>query len=350
MAGTIADFEVRINGVPLPISAQMDIRSVTVQEDREGFAMFTLVLYNWDDGQLKVSWSDSKLFAIGNEVTIALGYLNDLQPMIVAEIISLEPAFTADQPPMLTVRGYDRGHRLGRGSKTRLFSQMTDSSIASKLALDAGLAAQVEDTRITLERVMQSNQTDWEFLQERARQIGYEAYVNNKTLYFQRPQNARPAAIKLAVGDDIREFTPRLSSQTQVDKVSVRGWDMKSKQVIVGDAGVGQETTTMGGGSSGPRGATRAFGRATVASVTMPVQSKAEADQIALGRFNDVALAYIEGDVACNGRAQLHAGTVVNIAGAGKTFSGAYYVTSVTHTVTPDQGYRMSLTVQRNAT
>jgi phage protein D len=105
----------------------------------------------------------------------------------------------------------------------------------------------------------------------------------------------------------------------------------------------------MSGKASGPKVANRAFGKASVASVSQSVQSKAEADQIALGQYNELALAYIQGNLMCLGSPQLRAGSVVDIAGAGKTFSGAYYVTSVTHTLTPQDGYQTSLTVQRSA-
>jgi phage protein D len=79
------------------------------------------------------------------------------------------------------------------------------------------------------------------------------------------------------------------------------------------------------------------------------VRSKAEADQVALGRLEELALAYVQGTAACDGRPQLRAGTVVDLDGAGRTFSGRYYVTSVTHTLNQDQGYRTSFTVRRNA-
>ena len=75
----------------------------------------------------------------------------------------------------------------------------------------------------------------------------------------------------------------------------------------------------------------------------------AEADPIAQGQFNTMGLTYVEGSVVAYGRPQLQAGTVVDISGAGQTFSGSYYATSVTHTVTTEHGYQTSFTVQRNA-
>ena len=251
--GMVADTDIRVNGVSLPLDALADIESVTVLEELSALSMFTLVLYYWDQEKLKVSWSDSPLFAIGAEVQIALGFVNDLHRVMTGEITSLEPAFTSDQPPMLTVRGYDYRHRLARGRKTRTFSRMKDSAIVSQVARGAGLRAQVKDTGTSLDYVVQHNQTHLEFLQKRAQLIGYELYVREKVLYFQPPQHAGRASVTLQVGRDLTEFTPRLRSVDQVSEMTVRGWDTMQKKVIVGTAGTGQESTTMGGTASGPR-------------------------------------------------------------------------------------------------
>lgn len=345
----VPDLEIQVNGGRLPLEAEADIESVTVLEDLSSLSMFTLVLYNFDQENLRITWSDSSVFAIGNAIQIALGFVGDLHRVMTGEITSLEPSFTADQPPMLTVRGYDYRHRLARGRKTRTFSRMKDSQIVTQVAREAGLRAQVKDTGTSLEYVVQHNQTDLEFLQRRAGLIGYELYVREKVLYFQPPQLTGRASATLQVGEDIAEFTPRMRSLEQVAEMTVRGWDTKQKRVIVGTATVGQESSTMGGTASGPRRTSRAFGKTGAASVDLPVQSKASADQMARGRFDDMALTYIQGEVECPGYPQLRAGTVVDIQGAGTTFSGNYYVTSVTHTVSPTEGYRTCLDVRRNS-
>ncbi len=339
--GSLPDLSVRVNGLPLPPAAEADLRAITVQEDLQALSMFTLELHNWDDKLLRVSWSDSTLFAVGNEVEIWLGYVDDLHQVMLAEVTSLEPAFTAGAPPVLMVRGYDHRHRLARGRKTRTFVQMKDSAIAGQVAREAGLRAQITDTEVTHGYVIQSNQSDWEFLQRRAALIGYEIFVRDKVMYFRPPRSAAPAARTLSLGQDITEFSPRLSSLAQASDVTVRGWDVKEKKAVV--------ATEHSAPPSGPATARRAFGSASVAVLGQPARNLAEASPIARGQFNAMALGYMEGDVIAFGQPQLQAGTVVNIAGAGQRFSGPYYVTSVTHTMTLDQGYQTSFTVQRNA-
>lgn len=337
-----------VNGSALPLNAQTDIESVTVLEDLSALSMFTLVLYNWDQELGEPSWSESDLFAIGSEVQISLGAVDDLYQVMTGEITSLEPSFTADEPPMLTVRGYDHRHRLARSRKTRTFFRMKDSAIASEIARSAGLRAQVKDTKNSLDYVVQHNQTDLEFLQRRAQLIGYEIYIRDKVLYFQPPQHGGQVTATLQIGQDISEFTPRLRSLEQVDEMAVRGWDVMAKKPIVAAARAGQESATMGG-TTGPRRTSRAFGKAQATSVDVPVSSAARAAQMARGRFDDMALTYIQGEVECAGSARLHAGTVIDIQGAGGTFSGAYYLISVTHTLTSNEGYRTHLDVRRNA-
>lgn len=343
----LPDLTVRVNGSALPMTAEGELRSVTVQEDLEVLSMFTLELHNWDDELMKVSWSDSPLFAIGNEVEISLGYVGDMQKMMLAEITSLEPVFTAGQPPVLAVRGYDHRHRLARGRKTRTFLQMKDSAIAGQIAREAGLRAQVDATEVTLSYVIQSNQSDWDFLRRRASLIGYEIFVRDKVLYFRAPPTASAPASTLSLGTDITEFSPRLSSLTQAAVISVRGWDVKQKKAVVASV---RATPGLGGTELGYSVTRAAFGTSTMAIVGQPARNVPEADPIAQGQFSAGSLAYVEGEVVAYGQPGLHAGTVVEIAGAGRKFSGRYYVTSVTHTLTREHGYQTSFTVRRNAT
>jgi Bacteriophage probable baseplate hub protein len=330
--GDLPDVSVRVNNSALPAAAQADLRAVTVEEDLAALSMFTLELGNWDDTRLEFSWSDSPLFAVGNEVEIWLGHTGDLAKVMLAEITSLEPVFRAGQPSLLMVRGYDQRYRL------------KDSAIAGQIAREAGLRAQVEDTKVTLGYVIQSNQSDWEFLRRRAGLIGYEIYVRDKVLYFRWPPTSAPPADKLSLGVDITEFNPRLSTLAQVSDMTVRGWNVREKKAVAATA----RAAPGGDRASGAVAARRAFGPASENIVGQPVRSVPEADPIARGQFNDMTLAYVAGEAVAHGRPRLRAGTVVDISGAGQTFSGPYYVTSVTHTVTPEHGYQTSFTVQRN--
>jgi phage protein D len=104
------------------------------------------------------------------------------------------------------------------------------------------------------------------------------------------------------------------------------------------------------GTTLGPAAADKAFDAAVTTFVREAVGTQEEADAIAAGLLQNMALGFIQGDGTCRGRADLRAGIVVDVTGLGKRFSGAYYVTSTTHTFAPKRGYKTAFTVRRNAT
>jgi uncharacterized protein len=340
--------KIAIAGNLLPPTAIADLSAVTVVEDLEGAGMFTLKLKTWDLVKGELTWVDNDLFECGNTVEIQVGY-NQLETVIVGDITGLEPSFSQETAPMLTVRGHDLRHRLMRGTQRRSFLKMKDSDIASQIARERGLTPEVQDSGATLNHVLQSNKTDWDFLQERAKRIGYEVSVKNKILYFCPPKNASSQVLKLDRNEDLLDFSARLSTMNQVGQVEVRGWDPQQKELFISKAGVGKETTQMKGSSSGPKIANSKFGETSHTIANVIVTSQAEANQIALKLFNEMALNYITGDGSCVGRNDLHPGTIVEITGLGKRFSGSYYITAVTHSYSKQQGYRTNFSVKRNS-
>ncbi|NES88023.1 MULTISPECIES: phage late control D family protein [Okeania] len=347
----VPNFEIIINSSPLPVEAKLHVQRLTVDHDVNLPGMFTLELTGSDSQEEETIWiDDEELFAIGNVVEVKLGYGNDLETLIIGEITGIEPEFAIDRLPSLTVRGYSRRHRLQRGRKTKTFVQQKDSEIATQIAQDAGLTAQVEDSQVVHDYILQGSQTDIEFLQERAKRINYEVVVEDKTLFFRPVGNAESEILTLSFEDDLMEFYPHLSSMGQVSELTVRGWNPKEKQEIVGEARVGDEVSTMGGQNSGAALVEDAFGTAVATVSDRPVLTQAEADQFAKARFNNLALGLITGEGVCWGRTDLRPGKVIKIDGVGKRFSGQYYVTATVNRYQAQSGYRTHFTVRRNGT
>jgi len=343
-------FDVIINGTPMATEARAHIISIAVDHSNDLPSMFTLEMVDSIALNQEVTWiDDPDLLNIGNLVEIKLGYADKLATLMIGEITGVEPEFAFDQATRLIVRGYDRRHRLQRGRKTRTFVQQKDSDIASQIASDAGLTPQIEDSGTVYDYILQSNQTDLDFLQSRARNIQYEVAVDDKTLLFRPVANAGSAVMTLTMADDLLEFRPRLASAGQVSEVTVRSWSPKDKKELVGQAKVGDEVSTMGGQSSAGALVESAFGAAVALVSGQPVMTQAEADQLAKACFNSVALELITGEGECWGRTDLRAGIVIQIDGVGKRFSGQYYVTSTIHRYAPPRGYITQFTIQRNA-
>lgn len=341
---------VRVNGVLLPGAARDDLINVSVFEDVTAPDMFTITLLNWDMMRRQFTWSDRKLFAIGASVDIEMGYGERLEQLIWGEVTGLEPEYNAEENPTITVRGYDKSHRLMRGRKTRSFKNMTDSAIAAEIAAGAKLLIRLTNSGVVNEYVQQSNQTDMEFLEQRAQRIGFEILVERGTLLFRPLNNSATPSVRLDRTDDLADVSLRLSSLVQPSSLAVRGWDPALKREILASADTDDLNSQMSGAIAGPTAATAAFGYERSVSVRNPVASAAEARKLAIGGLNTTALDYVTGTAACEGRTEIAAGRTVQIDGLGRKFSGAYYVTSATHIYSPKSGgYATEFRIRRNA-
>jgi phage protein D len=346
----VPDFDIIINGSSMPVKVEPYVSELAVDIDTELPNMFRVEIEGIETTEADIPWIDEQsLFAVGDVVEIKLGYSGELKTLIIGEVTSLEPEFTFYRPPKLIVRGYDRRHRLLRGRKTRTFVQQKDSDIAAQIASEAGLSCQGTDTQVVHDYVAQVNQTDMEFLQERARRLQYEILMQDKTLIFRPVANAESAVLTLDLDDDLLEFYPRLSAVYQVNEVKIRGWNPQEKKEIIGQAKKGAEASRMGGKETGAALAESKFGQAATQIGDRPILTQAEADQLAKAKFNNVGLAFITGEGVCCGRTDLSAGKVIKIDGIGKRFSGEYYITSAIHHYSSHAGYQTRFTVRRNA-
>ena len=187
-----------------------------------------------------------------------MGYRDNMKTLFKGEITGLEPEFPNDQSPTLTVTGYDRRHRLMGKRKSRTFLNMKDSEIANQIAGDWSLTPKIEDTRVSLDYVLQNNQSDFEFLQERARRIGYEMVVTDTSLHFRPRKSDGSAVLTLSRDVELLDFSARLTTMGQVEEVNVQGWNAKDKKEVVAKSRIGDERQ-MGGSASGPAATRRAF-------------------------------------------------------------------------------------------
>ena len=260
------------------------------------------------------------------------------------EITALEPEFDQHKPT-LTVRGYDRSHRLYRGHKTRTFLNQTDSDIASQIAREAGLSADVEATSEQHTYVIQDNQTNMDFLRSRAARIGYSIAVDQRKLRFRRAEVSPPSAPAQEWGLSLRSFRVRLTAIAQPNDVQVRGWDPKMKRAIVGKATQAAKPSQIGDGKTGGEAAQPFGAQATVTVTNQPVRTQGEADHLAQATLDEMSGGYLAAEGVCNGEAALKAGTLVEITGVGTRLGGKYFVTATRHDYTPRGGYVTTFTV-----
>jgi phage protein D len=350
-------FEFAMNGTRLAPAVANAVTSVVVTHEPDSLDHFTFSVANEFPDLPFTHGAQAHLFREGNSVTIKLGYRDALEEVFDGEVTRVSPTFPEQDTPTVTIEGHSRLHWLRGATKTRTFINVTDSDIARQIAGEAGLQAQVDSTPTKHPFVMQVNQSDFDFLLERARRIRHEVVVQGKTLLFRKPADGKPKTYTLLWGDPQRgfdpdhdtlplsRFEPTLDATAPATAVTVQGQDPSTRNPIAGKGTDRDAADTSG--TSGAAVAKKAFARARDAAVVhLPVASQAEADEIAKAFFNERMLHLVTGRGACIGMPKIRAGEVVELGGIGPRFSGAYFVTRSTHRL-DDAGYETSFTVRR---
>jgi phage protein D len=336
---TLAQFRVKVNGSPISKEMLADVIGVVVDQRLHMPAMFEVHLHL---SPFEMKWLDEESIGVGKEVEVLVGSTDKEESLVVGKITSIEPNLD-EQMPTMVVRGYDLSFGLHRAGKTRTFLNVTDSDLASKLAQEAGLSVSADATNQTFDYVIQHAQTNYEFLLSRARRIGYEMFVEKKQLNFRKPKPTG-GAIALEWGKNLQVFRPRLSIAEQVDKVTVRGWDVKTKKEIVGQATSGEGAPAIGESKTGSALAKQTWGEATHFITDHPVDTQGVAEHLAQSTLDDLAASFVHATGRCNGDPKLKAGGQISVTGVGDRFKGTYYVTAAEHRISAADGHMTSFT------
>lgn len=253
------------------------------------------------------------------------------------EIVAIEPAFATDRTMYLTIRGYDKSHRMLKTTEAMAYKEEKDSSIAQTIATKHDLTPEVDATQTIYDVVIQDGMSDLEFLQHRAARIGYELYISDGKLHFKKPsQTGTP--IELDLTGTLMSFALRQNATDQVGEAIVRGWNVQEKKAILGSATSSQTQPENGLGGWGGQAA-RKFGQAgKKVQMRTWVQDQNDAKNVAQGIIDDLNNAYYEAEGKCYGDPNINVGKLVQIVNVGEKLKGKYKVTATRHEYTPD-GY-----------
>ena len=274
---------------------------------------------------------DDSVFQVGAALEVKLGSTEDrtTKTIFKGEIVTLEPYFQAGSASMV-VRAYDQSHRMMRSRKQRTFKDVTISDIVKKVCSENGLSARVAASGAKLDVVVQNSETDWDFIWRLAQRVGFELTVDDTKAVFEKPnRNSEP--VELAYPEDLHGFSPRITAVQQVQTVSVRGYDSKSKRAVVGSKSTPDQITEAGITRNEVR---NKFPGAVIEIGGQSFSSAAEASDIAQAALNQLANAYLAAEGECEGNPLIKAGTRIKIRGVGKKFSGTYRVAKAVHMLT----------------
>jgi uncharacterized protein involved in type VI secretion and phage assembly len=238
------------------------------------------------------------------------------------------------------------------------YVNMTASDIVKKVAQRAGLQCEVEATTTLLDHTTQEGVNDWDFLQRLAAQSDRMlTMADGKLRFVARPPaseapggsaGSRTDPLVLERGVSLVNLRGTLTSDGQVEKVEVRGWDPQQKKEVVAVKDAATESAMPGGGIT-PASLAAKFDGASYVVGRATLSQQDQVTAVASSLADHLAGGFAELEGTARGNPALRAGTAVQLAGLAAPFAGKYVLTATRHEFSPEFGYRTSFTASNTS-
>lgn len=381
------DYAIQINGQNLPAQVRTAVTSVRYEEGRDaasrveisvanpnlcllknhirglGFQPFPTSITLGPVGALQAAPAGT--FDIDNKFTLAIGYAPEpLEGVFTGEITGVNVSFPNGGMPSMTVVAHDYINRMTRGKYSRGFGFLPDAIIAGILGAENLLIPVIDPAIIAGSSAIaavnyifggtgrkQRGQSDFELLQEVAATYDADFWVDGNMLYLSRFLKDYTPRLTLAWGQNMLDFSPKVSTIGQVAAVAMRfvlreipldflvavGYDFDRESIVI----------------SVVPGAAAASLQSMLGSVLeiidQPIASPADITNSALVIAHEIREKLnnrLTGSGSCVGDPRIRAGAMVRIEGIGPDFSGDYRVSSATHSI-DSSGYRTNFEVRK---
>lgn len=333
-----------------------ELISLDVELDDELASMVRLLipLEKQPDG----SWPalDDERLMPWQELTIGLGFVEDtIEPLMSGYITHVKTHFDPDLAECtLELWGMDGSVLMDRVEKLKAWPNKKDSDIAREILNQYGFTPEVTDTTVIHDEAVSTiiqRETDMQFLRRLALRNGFECYVEGDTAYFRPPQvddEPQPGlAAHFGGQTNLNHFAVELNALTPAN-VDMSQVDRGNKELL--QAAVESSQLKSLGNTDATGLLATGVDPAQVHMAMNVATGIPEMTALCQGLYEQGAW-FVTGEGEISGNAYGHVlrpRRTVTIKGVGEPYSGVYYVTHVTHSITRD-GYTQSFRVKRNA-
>jgi uncharacterized protein len=330
-----------------------DVLSVLIEETIEGLYRCEVRFNNYgvdQSGRGQYLYFGRDILDFGTDFAVHIGAGNQAGQVFRGRISAIEAEYPSDGGGLITVLAEDRLQDLRMSRRTRTFEEVSDEDVIRQIATEHSLTAIVSVSGPTHKVLAQVNQSDLAFMRERARSLGAELWVEDKTLFARSRTDRGDRTVVLTYGRNLLSFSVRADLAHQCTELGITSWDVAAKdgiEEIATENAIHAELGLRRGDTAGSSILQQAFGERKERIVhTVPLTGE-EARSIAQARYREQARRFVTGSGIADGDARIRVGCIVYLLGLGRLFNGNYYVVRVRHSYDSLYGFRTTFDVER---
>ena len=287
-------------------------------------------------------------FAIGSEVSIHLGYKDDVQEVFAGEVTGFAPRLDEYSAPLTEVKIHSKLHRLNKGTRCASFEHKTPAGIIRDIVQGYNLNADVEEFGPEYNYIEQKNFTDYGYIMYLAGKYGKTVYCQGNTVHVKTEITPTDDDVVLEWGKTIISARTRTDLAAQLSAVTATGWNVMKCGAFTATATMKDLPLKIGGEYCWEDNAKgydpHKVEQLSSGSFTDEKDAMEVARSVLLGR----SLQFQSCEAKTEGNCRIRPGNRLTVKYLGRHSDGEYLVQSVEHSLSVQDGYFTTCHLIRN--
>ena len=310
------------------MDASYEILSISIDKEINRIPTAKILIKDGDASLATFEISNKNDFIPGKEIIIKIGFDSNNKQAFKGLITKHQVRVKENGNTQLMIECKDYAMRMTLGRQSKYYLESKDSDVIDTIISNyENLTADVEDTQLKHQELIQHHVTDWDYVILRAESNGMLVNVNDGDISVKKPDTSANPILQITYGSSIMEFEAEMDARTQWTKVQASSWDYKNQELFTAEIDEANSFSQAG----------------NVPGATLAASNKLDQYQLhhsghlleqelqswVDGTMMRSRLAKIRGRARFTGFSDIKPGDMVKIAGVGERFNGNSFVTAV---------------------
>ncbi len=325
----IFSFSILSGGTEIP--ADYEIMEMNITHEINRIANADITLRDGSSTSQTFEITDSNVFKPGAEIEIRLGYHSKNDTVFKGLVVKQSIKFEEGGVTRLQITCKDKADSLTRNRRNAVFQNIKDSTLIEQIIGSvSGLTAEVTATTVEHKEIVQSDSSDWDFINIRASANGMivETSVDKVTVAI--PEVSDTPELQIQFGYDMIDFDTEIDVTNQYSGVECSAWDVASQTMIKATA---SEPSINKQGDITASTLSDVLSLGTKKLSTSGSMAQDELQAWADSELLRLRLSRFMGSVTFHGSAKAKINSTIKLMGLSDRFNGNAYITGITHTV-----------------
>ena len=322
------------DGARLPWKYEGALKKIRVSDRLSSIGTASLVF-----GMSVPDFDNDDVFSEGSEVSVHLGYKDDVEEVFNGEVTGFAPRFGEYGTPQMEVQIETKLHRLDKGIRSKAFESKTTAQIIKEIITNHNLKAEVEEFGPKHDYTEQRNITDYDYITQLACKYGKAVWCQGNTIYVKTEITPSDDDVILEWGKSIISARTRTSIARQLSAATCTGWSIMDCRGFTATATMKDIPLRIGGEYSWEANSKGYDPKRTEQITTEEILDEEDAAAVAKAYIQNRSLKFQSCDIKTQGNYRIKPGNRLTVKYVGKQSDGEYLIESVEHTLDMQGGF-----------